>query len=40
MNKLVAGVHYEVQRRNLGREVEVVRVRFGARGRVLVPEAT
>jgi hypothetical protein len=35
MNK-VAGARYEVQKRNPTREVEVVWVRFVARGRVLV----
>jgi hypothetical protein len=34
---LVAGVRYEVQKRNPGREPEVVRVRFAARGKALVP---
>jgi len=33
---VVAGARYEVQKRNLGRESEVVRVRLAARGRVLV----
>jgi hypothetical protein len=34
---LVAGARYEVQQRNSGREVEVVRVGFASRGGALVP---
>lgn len=33
----VAGVLYEVQKRNSGRELEVVRVAFERQGEVLVP---
>ena len=35
--ELVAGARYEVQKRNLGREVEVVKVRFTSKGGALVP---
>ena len=35
--ELVAGACYEVQKRNPGREVVGVRVRFRARGGALVP---
>jgi hypothetical protein len=35
--ELVAGARYEVQKRSLGREVEVVMVRFKVRGGALVP---
>ena len=34
---MVAGARYEVQKRNLGREPEVVKVRFRVRGGTLVP---
>ncbi len=34
--EMVPGPRDEVLKRNQGREVEVVRVRFGARGRVMV----
>ena len=33
---MVAGARYEVQKRILGRELEAVKVRFRARGRVLM----
>ncbi len=34
---MVAGARYEVQKRILGRNLEVVRVRFRVRGATLVP---
>jgi hypothetical protein len=37
---LVAGVLYEVQKSNSGREVEVIRVAFEREGTALVPVRT
>ena len=37
LQRLVAGVLYEAQKRNSGRELEVIRVAFERQGKALVP---